>query len=163
MTNPSSGAPVLLALDAGVRQTGWAVFESKRLLRTGVIASPKRNGLKGRDRIASLVTELDLLAEDSLPEAVACCQPSGINWTVPSIQLLEEALLGWSETRKIGFFSYTTQEIRAAIAGFANASPDRLGYAIMVRLGLIGHRKSTHEWEAVAVGYYHLSRPTRQG
>lgn len=40
---------MLLALDAGVRQTGWAVFESKRLLRTGVIASPKRNGLNGTD------------------------------------------------------------------------------------------------------------------
>ena len=153
---------MLLALDAGVRQTGWAVFESKRLLRTGVIASRKRNGLKGRDRIASLIFELDLLAEENHPEAVACCQPSGINWTVPSIRLLDEALLNWSETRKIGFVSYTTQEIRAAIAGFANASPDRLGYAIMVRLGLIGKRRSTHEWEAVAVGYYHLSRSTGQ-
>ena len=109
-------------------------------------------------RIASLITELDRLAEDIHPEVVACCQPSGINWTVPSIRLLEESLLNWSETRNIGFFSYTTQEIRAAIAGFANASPDRLGYAIMVRLGLIGQRRSTHEWEAVAVGYYHLSR-----
>jgi len=153
---------VLLALDAGVRQTGWAVFESRRLLRTGVIASPKRNGLKGRDRIISLMAQLDLLADDSHPEVVACCQPSGINWSVPSIRLLEESLLNWSETRKIRFFSYTTQEIRAAIAGFANASPDRLGYAIMVRLGLIGQRRSTHEWEAVAVGYYHLSRPTSQ-
>ena len=154
---------MLLALDAGVRQTGWAVFESKKLLRTGVIASSKRNGLKGRDRIANLMAALDLLAEDSHPKTVACCQPSGINWTVPSIRLLEESLLNWAETRKIGFFSYTTQEIRAAIAGFANASPDRLGYAIMVRLGLIGQRRSTHEWEAVAVGYYHLSRSTGRG
>ena len=154
---------MVLALDAGVRQTGWAVFDSKRLLRTGVIGSSKRNGSKGRDRIASLMSELDLLAEDSHPEAIACCQPSGINWTVPSIRLLEESLLNWSETREIGFFSYTTQEIRAAIAGFANASPDRLGYAIMVRLGLIGQRRSTHDWEAVAVGYYHLSRSTGQG
>jgi len=164
LTNRPGGAPVLLALDAGVRQTGWAVFESKRLLRTGVIDSPKRNGkrngLKGRDRITNLIAELDHLAEDSHPDAVACCQPSGIHWSVPSIRLLDESLLNWSETRKIGFFSYTTQEIRAAIAGFANASPDRLGYAIMVRLGLIGQRRSTHEWEAVAVGYYHHTRPT---
>ena len=110
--------------------------------------------------MACLMSELDLLAEDSHSEAVACCQPSGIHWTVPSTRLLEESLLNWSERRNIGFFSYTTQEIRAAIAGFANASPDRLGYAIMVRLGLIGQRRSTHEWEAVAVGYYHHSRST---
>ncbi len=113
--------------------------------------------------MACLMSELDLLAEDSHSEAVACCQPSGINWTVPSIRLLEETLLAWAESRRIGFFSYTTQEIRAEIAGFANASPDRLGYAIMVRLGLIGQRRSTHEWEAVAVGYYHLFRSTGLG
>ena len=157
------GDPVLLALDAGVRQTGWACFQSKRLLRTGVIASPKRNGLKGKYRIASLISELDPLAENSHPKTVACCQLSGINWTVPSIRLLEESLLAWAESRRIGCFNYTTQEIRAAVAGFANASPDRLGFAIMVRLGLIGQRRSTHEWEAVAVGYYHLSRSTQQG
>ena len=154
---------MLLALDAEVRQTGWALFESKRLIRTGVIVSPKRTGLKGRDRIANLVVELDLLAENNNPEAVACCQPSGINWAVPSIRLLEDSLSCWSLTRKIGFFTYTTQEIKAAVAGFANASADRLGYAIMVRLGLIGQKRSTHEWEAVAVGYYHLSRSPGKG
>ena len=127
MITPSGRASVLLALDAGVRQTGWAVFESKRLLRTGVIISPKRNGLKGSDRIANLMAELDLLAESYHPEAVACCQPSGINWAVPSIRLLEDSLSCWSQTREIGFFTYTTQEIKAAIAGFANASADRLG------------------------------------
>ena len=119
--------------------------------------------MKGRDRIADLISELDLLAENNHPKAVACCQLSGINWAVPSIRLLEDSLLCWSQTRKIGFFSYTTQEIKAAIAGFANASADRLGYAIMVRLGLIGQKMSTHEWEAVAVGYYHLARSPGKG
>ena len=163
MTALPMGTSVLLALDAGVRQTGWAVFESRRLLETGVIASSKRSGLEGRDRIENLITELDLLAERSQPEAVACCQPSGINWTVPSIQLLGESLSGWSQTRKMVLFTYTTQEIRAAIAGYSNASTDRLGYAIMVGLGLIGQKRSTREWEAVAVGYYHLCRGLGRG
>ena len=121
------------------------MFESKRLLQTGVIVSPKRNGMEGKDRIASLMAELDHLTEQDHPEAVACCQPSGINWTVPSIQLLEESLADWAQSREINFFTYTTQEIRTAIAGFANASADRLGYAIMVRLGLIGQKRTTHE------------------
>ena len=163
MTTRPAGDSVLLALDAGVRQTGWALFESKRLIRTGVVISPKRTGLKGRDRTADLIAELDLLAENNHPKAVACCQPSGINWAVPSIRLLEDSLLCWSQTRTIGFFTYTTQEIKAAIARFANASADRLGYAIMVRLGLIGQKMSNHEWEAVAVGYYHLAGSRGKG
>ena len=57
-------------------------------------------------------------------------------------------------------FSYTAQEVRAAVAGHPNASRDQLGYAIMLLLGLIGQGRSTHEWEAIAVGHYHLTRAT---
>ena len=55
-------------------------------------------------------------------------------------------------------FSYTAQEVRSAVAGHPHASRDQLGYAIMLLLGLIGQGRSTHEWEAIAVGRYHLNR-----
>ena len=45
-----------------------------------------------------------------------------------------------------------------AIAGHPNASRDQLGYATMLLLGLIGLGRSTHEWEAIAVGHYHQTR-----
>ena len=53
---------------------------------------------------------------------------------------------------------YTSQEVREAMTGHPNASRDQLAYAVMVSLGLIGQAKTTHEWEALAVGYYHLTR-----
>ena len=67
----------------------------------------------------------------------------------------------WSSERGLPQFSYTAQEVRTAIAGHPNASRDQLGYAIMLLLGLIGQGRSTHEWEAIAVGHYHLNLVAR--
>ena len=44
------------------------------------------------------------------------------------------------------------------MTGHTNASRDQLAYSVMVALGLIGQGKTTHEWEALAVGHYHLTR-----
>ena len=88
---------------------------------------------------------------------MALCQPSGINWPVPALDLLVLSLARWSTERCLPQFSYTTQVVRTAIAGHPNASRDQLGYAIMLLLGLVGQGRSTHEWEAIAVGHYHLN------
>lgn len=45
----------------------------------------------------------------------------------------------------MGLTAYTAQEVRAAIARHPNASKDQLGYAIMLKLGLIGQGRTTHE------------------
>ena len=55
-------------------------------------------------------------------------------------------------------YTYTAQEVRESMAGHPNASRDQLAYAVMACLGLIGQGKTTHEWEALAVGHYHLTR-----
>ena len=148
----------LLAIDAGVRETGWAIFQSEGLNSTGVIAVPGRGRVKGAVRVAHLIEGLDGLVAQWQPGAVACCQPSGINWSIPSLELLNSALCRWAPRHGLRLYNYSTQEVRSAIAGHPNASRDQLGYAIMVRLGLIGQGKTTHEWEAVAAGYYHRTR-----
>ena len=75
---------------------------------------------------------------------------------MPALDLLIASLATWSSERALPQFSYTAQEVKTAIAGHPNASRDQLGYAIMLLLGLIGQGRSTHEWEAIAVGQYHL-------
>lgn len=157
MTPPVEGQ-TLLAIDAGVRETGWAIFRSEGLGSTGVIGVPGRGRVKGAVRIAHLIERLDDLVAQWQPGAVACCQPSGINWTIPSLELLNSALCRWFHRHRLRLYNYSTQEVRSAIAGHPNASRDQLGYAIMVRLGMIGQSKTTHEWEAVAAGYHHLTR-----
>ncbi len=146
---------VLLALDAGVRETGWAVFKDDEVIESGVTGLSTRRKVGPEVRVAHLIESLDELAGQWQPGAVALCQPSGINWPVPALDLLVSSLTEWSSGRRPPQFSYTAQEVRTAIAGHPNASRDQLGYATMLLLGLIGQGRSTHESEALAVGHYH--------
>ena len=149
---------VLLALDAGVRETGWAVFQDGEVIESGVTGLSTRRKVEPEVRVSHLIESLDELAGKWTPQAVALCQPSGINWPVPALDLLVSSLSEWSAGRGLPQFSYTAQEVRAAIAGHPNASRDQLGYATMLLLGLIGQSRSTHEWEAIAVGHYHQTQ-----
>ena len=152
---------VLLALDAGVRETGWAVFQDGKVIESGITGLSTRRKVEPEVRVSHLIESLDELAGKWTPQAVALCQPSGINWPVPALDLLVSSLSEWSAGRGLPQFSYTAQEVRAAIAGHPNASRDQLGYATMLLLGLIGQGRSTHEWEAIAVGHYHQTRSAR--
>ena len=91
------------------------------------------------------------------PQEVAHSKPSGIHWPVPSLELLAAALLRWSNGHRLPIFAYSAQEVRTALSGHPNASKEQLAYNVMVGLGLIGQAKTPHEWEAIAVGYYHLN------
>ncbi len=151
----------LLALDAGVRETGWAIFppgpEFITGVITGVIGLPGRRGTKAQARVTHLIEALDALVAQWRPEMVAHSQPSRIHWPVPALELLDTALLEWSARHRLRLHAYTAQEVRTAVAGHPNASREELAYAVMAGLGLIGRAKTTHEWEAVAVGQHHLS------
>ena len=148
----------LLALDAGVRETGWAVFQPGRMNVTGVIKLSRSRSLDTAGRVAHLARCLDELVARWNPKAVAYGQPSGLRWPAPSLELLDQALTNWSARHRLPLYTYSAQEVRAAIARHSHVPPDQLAYAIMQRLGLIGESKSTHEWEALAIGYYHLCR-----
>ena len=147
---------VLIALDAGVRETGWAVFSPKAEPVTGVIGLPGRRGMKAPERLSHLIEALDKLVTRWNPEEVAHSQPSGIHWSVPALELLDAALLEWATRHRFPMYGYSAQEVRTAVTGHPNAPKDQLAHDVMVGLGLIGQAKTTHEWEAMAVGHYHL-------
>ena len=155
MTSEQSNG-VLLALDAGVRETGWAVFGPGEATTTGVIGTAHHRRMDAQSRVSQLIESLDLLVERRQPGEAAHSLPSGIRWEVPALDLLSTGLIAWSRRHKLPLYAYTSQEVRSAIAGHTNASQDQLAYAVMLRLGLIGQGKTTHEWEALAVGHYHL-------
>ena len=148
----------LLALDAGVRKTGWAILGSGRQVSTGMIGMKGRRGIDAPARLAHMVAKLDQLADEWRPAAVAHSRPSGIHWPVPALELLETALFDWGLRRGLQVYAYTTQEVRNAATGHPNSSKDELAYAVMVGLGLIGAEKNAQEWEAIAVGRYHMAK-----
>ena len=81
--------PVLLALDADTRETGWAIFVGHTLSDSGIIATAGRAAGSAKIRIASLLLALDELVERFAPDEVAWCQPTGLRWDVPALALLE--------------------------------------------------------------------------
>ena len=149
-------ANVLLALDAGLGETGWAIIHRQKGIHSGLIQVPGRRRLDAASRISQLLQKLDQLAIEWRPDAVAHSRPSSSSWAGTGQELLESSLLRWCGDRRLPLHAYTAQEVRGSVTGHPNASRDQLAYAVMARLGLIGHAKSTHEWEAIAVGQYHL-------
>lgn len=146
----------VLALDAGVRETGWAVFLPGGTVETGIIRLFRSRTLDTASRVNLLVERLDSLVTCWSPRVIAYGQPSGIRWPAPSLEFLDASLVKWASARQLVLYTYPAQEVRTAIARHSRVPPDQLAYAIMQRLRLIGVRKSTPEWEALAIGYYHL-------
>ena len=86
----------LIALDAGVRETGWAVFDRDEIQATGSIALKSRHRIDAATRLSHLIECLDQLVSDWQAAVVACCQPTGIGWKAPALELLDGALTHWS-------------------------------------------------------------------
>ena len=118
----------------------------------------ERRRVSAQTCLSHLVEGLDSLVEQWRPASVAQSQPSGIHWRVPALALLDAALDEWSDRHHLPLHAYSTQELRSVIAGYPNASKKELAYAVMEALGMIGTVKSSSEWEAIAVGCYHLAR-----
>ena len=77
--NVTAEVPALLALDAGVRETGWAVFKNGEAIESGVTGLSTRRKREPEVRISHLIESLNVLASQSQPQIVAFCQPCGIN------------------------------------------------------------------------------------
>lgn len=161
---------ILLALDPGVGETGWAIFSGWSPVATGVIA-PARAAAQYRDgkgsagaavRIAALLGSLEELREGYGPDEAALCEPSGLRWSAPALTLLGSELTRWAAAARLPLASYSAGEVRRAVAGHPRASRQALAFAVMDALGLIGVHKTTHEWEAIAVGAYHLLAQSRR-
>ena len=152
----SKGSGNLLAISAGTRRTGWSVFAGVGLKDTGVISIPAVLRARPDERAVLLACSLDELAVRWDVATVACRRGSSVGPTAPGTAPLEAALSRWREFRGLAWHSYTAAEVRAALAGKPNASREALSYAVMEGLGLIGETRTAEEWEAAAIGVYHL-------
>lgn len=149
---------VLVALETGLKEIGWAIFVDGELSQTGRVAGEKhRSGDDDLAKVGAIVRALDDLAANWRPREVVYAEPFRNQWPVPALDALKEALNDWALRHKVSMFLYTPREVRAGIAGRANAPKEDLAYSVMKRWGLVGAAKSTAEWEAVAAGDYHLS------
>ena len=147
----------LLALATGLRESGWAVFQGPAVAASGVVGLKARRKMEPSHRIAHQLDALTAIADRWQAACAVRIKADGINWRLPGLEELDDALHTWADGLNIPLSDYATREVRATVAGQPNASRDAVSYAIMHRLGLIGQSRATAEWEAIAVGYYHLA------
>ena len=151
------GVERLLAVETGVRKSGWAVFQDGKVQASGVVEMLSPHRLAPEVRIDYLMAALDDLTGRWRPHAIVLSRPDGIHRTVRALDLLNKRLSCWLSGQAARMAIYSTKEVRVAIAGHPKPTSDHLSYAIMRRLGLIGEDRATEEWAAIALGHYHLS------
>ena len=59
MMGPHDITP-LLALDAGIRETGWAIFRPEGAIETGAIRTATRRRVDAESKVVQLLVSLDL-------------------------------------------------------------------------------------------------------
>jgi Holliday junction resolvasome RuvABC endonuclease subunit len=149
---------MLLALDLGSWDTGWAVFQGDQVAGSGIIGVPRRGeSACSQVRLAHIVGEMEELAARWRPQAVVLSHPAGMCWRMPALELVLGGLQDWSLRHRLPLHRYTDQEVRRAVAGRERVSASGLACAMMALLGGIGQARSTREWEAIAAGCYHLA------
>ena len=154
--NAACNSRPLLALATGLRATGWAVMDRSTVFKAGVVGLKNPRSMDPGERIAHQVDALSEIATRWRMDTVVRSRSDGIHRLAPGLDRLHHALGLWAEELGLRTFAYTTDEVRTALTGQHNSTEDAHCYAIMRRTGLIGQRRRTAEWEAIAVGYYHL-------
>ena len=90
----------LLALDAGVRETGWAIFRpegARILIETGAIGTATRRRLDAGSRVGQLIKSLDLLLVFHL--AVTCLGGVGSSTAEPRMKTAIRRIEGHDSSR----------------------------------------------------------------
>ena len=158
---------ILLAIDAGTRKTGWAVFSREAssntddsdtagsdhsepppspyphwdLVETGVIiAHPRLRETELSERVRGILDALDNIVDRWDPQEVACGKPSPMQLVrqQEGMEKLGVALERWAREHKLRMCRYPHRDIRSALSGRPNAAKEELAYAVMARWGLLG-------------------------
>ena len=138
---------------SGSCRTAWELVES------GVIVAQSRaHPREVSERIEVIQHELDKIAKTWDPQDVACGKRSLIQLPAQQMwmDMLAQALEQWANMRKLALRCYNLKDIRASVVGRTNVAKEELNYAMMTRWGLLGQGKTTQEWNAIAVGDYHI-------
>jgi len=74
--NVTAEVPALLALDAGIRETGWALFKNGEVIENGVTGLSTRRKVEPEFRVSHLIRSLNVLASQWQPQIVTLCNPA---------------------------------------------------------------------------------------
>ncbi len=160
-TAPSRDVPTSGQDSPAHRTASCPAHSQWQLVETGVIVAYDRSHRPDiKHRIKAIEGELDKTAFRWQPNEVAYGKPPQLQLPhqQEGMELLKQSLEQWARHHNLPIHCYSVREIRCALVGRANGAKQELVYAVMTRWGLLGEGKTTPEWNAIAVGDYHLGR-----
>ena len=155
---------LLLALDPGTRNTGWAVFNGEDLLEWGSVTAPGNGEIE--ERIPAILRGLDEVAERAGPglAGVTAEQPTGLNARrpAPELQALVRRIRRWARGRKLEWTAYSQSKVAASVRIRGDRKRDRKAQILAGVEAL--YPQTRGRWEggqdaadAVAAGHCHLA------
>ena len=132
-----------------------------KIVETGVIiAHPRPQRVEVATRVKAIQGELERMVAAWDPQEVACGKPSPMQLPQQQagVEMLRRALERWAQEHDLPLYYHQLKDIRSAMLGRAIGASQELAFAVMNRWGLLGEARTTAEWNAIAVGDYHLCR-----
>lgn len=147
---------MVLGIDPGIANTGWAVVDVDKLIDCGCIVTKTENELE--KRFDEIIKELDNIFGKYNIDEVAI-ETLYFNKNIKSAMKVSEMiglLKCWALNKKIKIFEYTPLQIKSSLVGYGRAQKSQVELMVRVILGLNENIRPSHASDAVAVAITHL-------
>ena len=101
---------ILLAVEACIREMGWAIFADSRLTDTGRFACVRRQQGTGHGVVEAILLALNEVVAACQPGEVASAQPFRNQWPASGLDELAPAMQTWADQHRLPLFVYTPRE-----------------------------------------------------
>ncbi|MFA4826680.1 MAG: crossover junction endodeoxyribonuclease RuvC [Candidatus Shapirobacteria bacterium] len=148
---------MILAIDPGLANTGWAVLEENKLVKCGVLktkvvdSSAKRLG-QIYEEIERLIKKykVEVVALETLYFAKNAKSAIAVSEAIGVIKLCADRC-------GLEVFGYTPLQVKMALVGYGRAEKEQVEIMVRNLLGIEGSITPSHASDAVAVGLTHLA------
>lgn len=146
---------MILGIDPGLENTGWAVIKDGRLVGVGVILTSKKGSSQARlkkiyEEIQKIIKKekVNVVSMESLFFAKNAKSALEVAEAIGVIKIAAEDL-------KVAVFEYTPLQIKMALVGYGRAEKEQVEVMVRQSLGIEENIKPSHASDAVAAALTH--------
>ncbi|MBP6891538.1 crossover junction endodeoxyribonuclease RuvC [Candidatus Shapirobacteria bacterium] len=146
---------MILGIDPGLENTGWAVIKDGRLVGVGVILTSKKDSSQARlkkiyEEIQKIIKKekVNVVSMESLFFAKNAKSALEVAEAIGVIKIAAEDL-------KVAVFEYTPLQIKMALVGYGRAEKEQVEVMVRQSLGIEENIKPSHASDAVAAALTH--------
>jgi len=148
---------MILAIDPGLANTGWAVLEEGKLVECGALKTKIADG--SAKRLGQIYKEIERLIKKYKVEEVAM-ETLYFAKNAKSAIVVSEAIgviKLCADRCGLEVFGYTPLQVKMALVGYGRAEKEQVEIMVRNLLGIEGNITPSHASDAVAVGLTHLA------